>query len=161
MDYQIITDSCCDYTDAQYSDLGVTTVPLTVMWDGVSHSHFSTEEALKNFYDRMRGGLIATTSALNPDNWARAMEPWLEAGEDLLVLAVSSGISATYQSALIAAGDLEEKYPERKIEVVDSLSGSLGEGLLLWHACKGALPGKAWKPTSGGSGRTLPGSAIG
>ena len=57
MDYQIITDSCCDYTYGQYNDLDVTAVPLSVMWDGISHSHFSTEEALKDFYNRMRGVL--------------------------------------------------------------------------------------------------------
>jgi hypothetical protein len=50
---------------------------------------------LKDFYDRMRGGLVATTSALNPDNWASTMEPYLQDGKDLLVLSVSSGISAT------------------------------------------------------------------
>lgn len=130
MSYQIITDSCCDFTEAQYKKLDVTCVPLTVMWDGVSHSHFSTEEALKDFYDRMRFGLIATTSALNPDNWLQAMEPWLQQGRDLLVLTVSSGISAAYQSECIAAQDQAEAYPEREIRVVDSLSGSLGEGRL-------------------------------
>ena len=136
MSYQIITDSCCDFTDQQYQDLNVIAVPLTVMWDGQCHSHFSSEEALKNFYTRMRDGLVATTSALNPDNWARALEPCLKEGKDLLVIAVSSGISTTYQSACIAAGELRESYPDRKIRVVDSLSGSLGEGLLLWHACR-------------------------
>ncbi len=136
MDYQIITDSCCDFTDEEYRRLGVTVAPLCVMWEGQCRSHFSTQEALKEFYDGMRRGLLATTSALNPDAWARAMEPYLQAGQDLLVLAVSSGISATYQSAVIAAQELAEAYPERKILVADSLSGSLGEGLLLWHACK-------------------------
>ncbi len=136
MDYQIITDSCCDFTEAEYRSLGVTAVSLEVMWDGISHSHFSTEAELKDFYEQMRGGLVATTSALNPDSWARAMEPWLAAGQDLLVLAVSSGISGTMQSAVIAARDLKGTYPDRKIWVVDSRSGSLGEGLLLWHACK-------------------------
>lgn len=136
MDYQIITDSCCDFTEEEYRSLGVTAVSLEVMWDGISHSHFSREAELKNFYEQMRGGLVATTSALNPDSWARAMEPWLAAGQDLLVLAVSSGISGTMQSAVIAARELKETYPDRKIWVVDSRSGSLGEGLLLWHACK-------------------------
>lgn len=148
MSYQIITDSCCDFTEVQYKKLDVTCVPLTVMWDGVSHSHFSIEEALKDFYDRMRFGLIATTSALNPDNWLQAMEPWLQQGRDLLVLTVSSGISATYQSACIAAQDLAEAYPEREIRVVDSLSGSLGEGLLLWHACKLRDAGKRLEETT-------------
>ena len=84
----------------------------------------------------MRNGLIATTSALNPDNWIKAMEPFLKEGKDLLVIAVSSGISTTYQSAMIAASELKETYPQRIINVIDSLSGSLGEGLLLWHACR-------------------------
>lgn len=136
MTYQIITDSCCDFTQEQYTAMGVTSVPLSVMWDGVSHDHFSSEEALKDFYQQMRQGLVATTSALNPDSWARAMEPFLREGKDLLVLAVSSGISATCQSAMIAAEELLERYPGRVIQVVDSLSGSLGEGLLLWHACR-------------------------
>lgn len=136
MNYQIITDSCCDFTGAQYAQMNVTCVPLTIFRDGQGHSHFSNEAALKDFYDRMRGGLIATTSALNPADWAGAMEPHLKAGKDLLVLAVSSGISTTYQSAVIAADDLREAYPDRTIRVVDSLSGSLGEGLLLWHACR-------------------------
>lgn len=136
MNYQIITDSCCDFTDEQYRSMDVACVPLTVMWDNRPHTHFSSTPALKDFYNRMRSGLVATTSALNPDNWERAMVPFLEAGKDLLVVTVSSGISATYQSAVIAAEDLREVFPERKICVVDTLSGSLGEGLLLWYACK-------------------------
>ena len=114
----------------------VACVPLSVMWNGQCHDHFSNESALQDFYQQMRNGLIATTSALNPDNWAKTMEPFLKEGKDLLVIAVSSGISTTYQSAMIAAADLREAYPQRIIQVVDSLSGSLGEGLLLWHACR-------------------------
>lgn len=136
MGYQIITDSCCDFSDEQYREMGAVYVPLSVMWDGESHDHFSDAAALRDFYTRMRAGLIATTSALNPQSWARAMEPFLQKEQDVLVLCVSSGISATCQSAFIAAGELAEAYPERRIRVVDSLSGSLGEGLLLWHACR-------------------------
>lgn len=136
MKFQIITDSCCDFTAAEYAAMDVTCVPLTVMWDGESHSHFSDEKILKEFYNQMRRGMTASTSALNPDNWARAMEPFLQDGRDLLVMTVSSGISATYQSAVMAARDLMERYPCCQIRVADSLSGSLGEGLLLWHACR-------------------------
>jgi len=136
MNFQIVTDSCCDFTDAEYKAMNVACVPLSVMWDGQCHNHFSNESELKAFYQQMRNGLIATTSALNPDNWAKTMEPFLKEGKDLLVIAVSSGISTTYQSAMIAAADLREAYPQRVIQVVDSLSGSLGEGLLLWHACR-------------------------
>lgn len=136
MSYQIITDSCCDFTEEEYKSMNVACVPLTVTWDGQAHAHFSSKQALKDFYDRMRCGLVATSSALNPADWEAAMRPWLAKGKDLLVLSVSSAISCTYQSAVIAAEELREKYPDRKICVVDSLSGSLGEGLLLWCACK-------------------------
>ena len=78
MAFQIVTDSCCDFTDAEYKAMNVACVPLSVMWDGQCHNHFSNESALRDFYQQMRNGLIATTSALNPDNWARAMEPFLK-----------------------------------------------------------------------------------
>lgn len=136
MSYQIITDSCCDFTEDVYTAMNVVSVPLSVMWGGRIHGHFSNKEALQEFYRQMRSGLAASTSALNPDNWLQAMEPWLRNGRDLLVLAVSSGVSGTYQSAMIAARELMEQYPDRVIKVVDSLSGSLGEGLLLWYACR-------------------------
>ena len=136
MSYQIITDSCCDFTDEQYRKMNVDYVPLSVIWNGECHSHFSHERALKDFYDKMRQNLVATTSALNPDHWMQVMENHLKKGKDLLVLTVSSGISATYQSAMIAAEELRNRYPGRQIQVVDSLGGSLGEGLLLWHACR-------------------------
>ena len=136
MSYQIITDSCCDFTEDAYTAMNVVSVPLSVMWGGRIHGHFSNKEALQAFYRQMGSGLAASTSALNPDNWLQAMEPWLRNGRDLLVLAVSSGVSGTYQSAVIAARELMEQYPDRVIKVVDSLSGSLGEGLLLWHACR-------------------------
>jgi len=136
MNYQIITDSCCDFTDEQYKALEIAYVPLTVMWDGSTHTHFSSESALQDFYGGMRSGKIAATSALNPNDWRKAMVPFLRQGKDLLVVAVSSAISCTYQSAVIAAAELKEAFPQRTIHVVDSRSGSLGEGLLVWIACK-------------------------
>ena len=108
MSYQIITDSCCDFTDAQYKEKNVLCAPLTVMYNGQSHSNFSDPAAVKAFYDQLRGGVMATTSAVNPDGWAEPMEEALKAGQDVLVLAFSSGLSTTYQSAVIAAKDLRE-----------------------------------------------------
>ena len=136
MSYQIITDSCCDFTRQQYQQLDVTCVPLSVVYKGESHSNFSDPAAVKAFYDELRAGVTATTSAVNPDGWAAAMERALKKGEDVLVIAFSSGLSTTYQSAVIAAKDLREVYPERKIYVVDSLCAALGQGLLVHYACK-------------------------
>ena len=135
-DYKILTDSCCDFTDAQYRQLDVACAPLTVMYNGESHNNFSDETAVKAFYDELRTGITATTSAVNPDGWANIMKPILDEGKDILVLAFSSGLSTTYQSAVIAAKELREVYPQRTIHVVDTLCAALGQGLLVWYACK-------------------------
>lgn len=136
MSYQIITDSCCDFTQQQYQELGVTCAPLSVLYNGVNHDNFSDPADVKAFYDELRSGVMATTSAVNPDGWAALMEDALQAGRDVLVLAFSSGLSTTYQSAVIAAKELRETYPDRKILVVDTLCAALGQGLLVWYACK-------------------------
>ena len=116
MKYQIITDSCCDFTDAEYKAMNVACVPLSVIWEGSAHTHFSCESALHSFYNRMREGLVATSSALNPRDWEAAMEPFLQQEKDLLVLTVSSGISGTHQSAWIAAEELKEKAGVERFE---------------------------------------------
>ena len=135
MSYQIITDSCCDLTDAQLQSLQVRCANLTVMYNGENHTSFSDPAAVKAFYDEIRGGVMATTAAANPDDWAQMMKPALEAGEDVLVITFSGGMSTTYQSAVIASKDLLEEYPQRKIIVIDSLAAALGQGLLVYHAC--------------------------
>ena len=135
MSYQIITDSCSDLTEAQLQYLQVSCTNLTVMYNGENHTSFSDPAAVKAFYDEIRGGVMATTAAANPDDWAQMMKPALEAGEDVLVITFSGGMSTTYQSAVIASKDLQEEYPQRKIIVIDSLAAALGQGLLVYHAC--------------------------
>jgi len=136
MSYQIITDSCCDFTDAQYTENNVSCACLTVTYNGVSRDNFADPAAVKGFYDELRTGIMASTAAANPDDWARLMQPILQRGEDVLVLAFSSGLSTTYQSAVIAAKELREEYPQRTIRVIDTLCAALGQGLLVWHACR-------------------------
>ena len=136
MSYQIITDSCCDLTEKQLQQWNVLSVPLTLMYNGESHSNFSDEAAVKAFYDVLRSGVTATTAAANPGDWASRMEPLLKEGMDILILAFSSGLSTTCQSAFIAAKELREVYPERTIHVVDTLCAALGQGFLVWQACR-------------------------
>ena len=135
MSYRIVTDTCCDFPMEMYEQLNLTVVPLTLTFRGMEHNAFS-EAFLKDLYNGMRAGEAGSTSAVNPDGWASAMEPILAAGEDVLTLVFSSGLSTTYQSAVIAAQELSEKYPQRKIRVVDTLCASMGQGLLVWYACK-------------------------
>ena len=136
MSYQIITDSCCDFTEDQYRRWNVVCVPMTVLYNGESHENFSDPASVKAFYDQLRGGVTASTAAANPENWAGAMRPFLDRGQDVLVISFTSALSTTYQSAVIAAGELQEEYPQRKIRVVDSLCAALGQGLLVWHSCR-------------------------
>ena len=134
--YKIITDSSCDFTKAQYADLDLSFSSLTLLYKGENHDSFTEEHELKAFYDGIRAGEMPTTSAVNPDAWARTMEPILAEGQDVLCLTFTSGLSTTYQSAVIAADELREKYPQRKINVVDTLCAALGQGLLVWYACR-------------------------
>ena len=135
MSYRIITDSCCDLPETMYGELGLTMIPLTLNFRGQESQDLS-EGFIKEMYAGLRAGEVATTAAANPDGWASVIEPALADGEDALVLAFSSGLSTTYQSAVIAADELLEKYPDRKVSVVDTLCASLGQGLFVWHACK-------------------------
>ena len=134
--YQIITDSCCDFTERQFQDNNVLCVPLSVVWNGEPHDNFSDAASVKAFYDVLRTGVTATTSAANPESWIKVMEPALRDGKDLLVMAFTSALSATYQSAVIAAEELREKYPHRKINVIDTRCAALGQGMLVWYACR-------------------------
>ena len=135
MSYKIITDTCCDFPAQMYKDLDLGVVPLSVLYKGQVTTEY-TEQWLKDLFAGLGAGEKATTSAVNPEGWARVMEPYLQEGQDLLVMAFSSGLSTTYQSAVIAGQELQEKYPQRKICVVDTLCASLGQGLLVWYACQ-------------------------
>ena len=135
MNYQIITDSCCDFPTELYQKLNLDFVPLTVEFRRDTFDD-RNDDSLKDMYDGLRTGEPARTSAVNPSRWSEAMEKALSNGQDVLVLAFSSGLSTTYQSAVIAAEELGEKYPDRTIRVVDTLCASMGQGLLVWYACK-------------------------
>ena len=135
MAYQILTDSCCDFTPEKYRGLGLEALPLSVTYRGRTYDD-RNDETLKELYDGLRAGVVATTAAVNPARWESAMLPILAAGKDVYIMAFSSGLSTTYQSAVIAAEELAEQYPNRKILVSDTLCASLGQGLLVWYACK-------------------------
>ncbi len=135
MAYRIVTDTCCDFPTQMYGELNLSVVPLCVHYKGETVQSYS-EKWLKKMFDGLRKGENATTSAANPQDWQDALAPILAAGEDALVLAFSSGLSTTYQSAVIAAGELAEQYPERTVKVVDTRCASLGQGLLVYYACQ-------------------------
>ena len=133
--YQIITDSGCDLPAEMLAKLDISMVSLSLLYKGQTLPDCVTDET-KEFYAGLRAGEVASTAAVNPDQWAAAMDQALAEGKDVLALAFSSGLSTTYQSAVIAAEDMKEKYPDRKIRVVDTLCASLGQGLLVYYVCQ-------------------------
>ena len=135
-DYVIMTDSCCDLTDQMARELELEVLPLTMHMDGQDYPNDLAGTAISNqeFYKRIRAGKLATTSAVNVGQFQDAMRRVLESGRDIVCVCFSSALSTTYQSAVIAAEDLRSEFPEAEIYVVDSLSASLGQGLLLYLA---------------------------
>ena len=134
--YRIVTDSCCDFTREQYEKLNLIWVPLTLRYKGEEIDGYTEPAELHDFYDGIRAGEMPTTAAVNPESWANAMEIALKNGQDVLCMTFTSALSTTHQSAVIAASELREKYPERKILVVDTLCAALGQGLLVYKACQ-------------------------
>ena len=133
-EYVIFTDSCCDVSPELLAQWGVPYANMTFTFDGEDKEYISTDISNEEFYDRMRQGAHARTAAINADAFARAFTPVLENGEDILYVAFSSGLSTTVNSARMAAEELKEIYPDRKIAIVDTLAASAGGGLMVYMA---------------------------
>ncbi len=129
--YVIFTDSACDIKPELLSEWGVTYRPLTFYFNGDAREYSNDDMPVGEFYEKMRQGGVAKTSAVNVDAFEEAFETLLKEGKDILYLGFSGGLSTTCNSARIAAGELADKYPERKTVVVDTLCASAGQGLLV------------------------------
>ena len=143
-DFVLLTDSSADLSAGLVRELGVEVLPLSFTMGGKTYRNWPDNREMDpgRFYKLLREGGSATTSAVNVSEFADCIEPHLQAGRDVLVLAFSSGLSATCHSAQIAAGELMEQYPDRKVYVVDTLCASLGQGLLVWYAANLKKQGK-------------------
>ena len=144
-EFVLMTDSSADLSQEMVQELGVTVLPLSFTIQGKAYRNYpdNREMDLPLFYDMLRAGELATTSAVNVAEYTQAVEPILQEGKDVLILAFSSGLSSTYQASVLAAGELREKYPDRKIYTVDTLCASLGQGLLVYLAAQEQRKGKS------------------
>ncbi|WP_191396427.1 DegV family protein [Flavonifractor sp. An306] len=142
--YVLFTDSSADLSQQLVEELGVEVLPLCFTMGDKTYRNWPDNREMdpEEFYRMLREGAMATTSAVNVGDYTEALTPFLEAGKDVLVLAFSSGLSATCNSARIAAQELNEQYPQQRVRVVDTLCASLGQGLLVWHAAKLKQSGK-------------------
>ena len=143
--YVIITDSSCDLPDRLVRELELEVLPLAFIMDGRTYRNYpdNREMSPEDFYGRQKDGLMATTNAVNVGEASDAMEAVLKQDKDVLVLGFSSGLSTTYNSFKIAADELAEKYPSRRIYTVDTLCASLGQGMFVYQAAKMRQEGKS------------------
>ena len=131
--YIITTDTTTDLPEdyIKKHDLGI--MSLTYTLEGTTYSKDNPLD-VRLFYEKMRNGSMPTTSQVNHENAKNIFLPYLKDGYDILHIAFSSGLSGSYNSTRIAAEELSEEFPDRKITIIDSLAASLGEGLLVHKA---------------------------
>lgn len=130
-DFVLFTDSACDLPHATLEAWGVGYRTLSFQFDGDGTVYYNHEMTTDDFYARMKSGGVAKTSAVNAESFMQGFEQVLREGKNLLYLGFSSGLSATYQAGRVAAAELAEKYPERRILTVDTLCASVGQALIV------------------------------
>jgi len=133
MSFKIFTDAAADMPLELATELDIAVAPMGVTIGDVTFTHdsYEREMSISEFYSRIRAGESATTAAVSPADWMKIIEPELQAGNDALILAFSSALSATSNNAKLVADELSEKYPDRKIFAVDTLCASVGEALIV------------------------------
>lgn len=120
--FTLATDTSCDVFRDELDEMGIAWVPLTFTLNGETHpDDFTRDEQYKAFYDAVRKGAMPTTSQINTFNQSEFLEKLAESGAtDIVYLTLSSGLSATYESACMAAEEVQRKHAGVHIEVVDT-----------------------------------------
>ncbi len=143
-DFIIITDSTTDLPFEYVKENNLVIVPLQYNINNKAYFNYldEREQTFKEFYSLMREGKMSNTSQVNSEDFKEVYIKYLKEGKDILGISFSSGLSGTFNSLRLAVEELKEEFPERKIMVVDSLSASMGEGLLVHYAVNAKKEGK-------------------
>ena len=148
-EYIISTDTSCDFPLEYVKQHQLPLVTLFYSIDGVTGENgCPSSDVLKNFYDKMRAGSMTKTQQASIEDTEKVFREILQEGKDILHIAFSSGLSGTANAARLAAENMMEEFPERKIIVIDSLCASLGQGLLVDYALKLQQQGKNMEETA-------------
>ena len=131
--FVIVTDSCCDLPASLAEEMDLAVIHLNVLVEDQTYTNYLDwrEIAAGAFYDLMREEKTASTSAPSIGDFAAVLEPILQQGKDVLYLGFSSALSSTVSTGILAAQELMEQYPDRKVLCVDTLCASLGQGLFV------------------------------
>ena len=138
IEYRLFTDMTADISEELLSRCGeISFLPMPVRIGEVEYMYgLDSDMSVQHFYDMQRNGCFATTAQITPAVFMEAFEPWLKQGVDILYLCFSSGLSGCWASAQMAARELREAYPGRRIICIDTLGASIGEGLLIYEASR-------------------------
>lgn len=150
MAFEILTDSSANLSKSMIQELGVKVLPLSFFVGEEEHKGYKEDEDFDyaSFYEQLRNKVHVKTALVNVDAFIKAFEEILNTGKDLLAIIMSSGISGTFQSAKVAADTVRERFPDRQVIVIDSLSASVGQGLLVYYAAKMRDEGKSIEETA-------------
>lgn len=134
MSFVLVSDATLDLSVDLIEKFDIKVVPMMFNLDGKEYLHYPDERNMSNeeFYQALKDGKTSSTSQINPMTYVEFMTPILASGMDILYICFTSGLSGTYQSALLAKDMLLEDFPERKIEVIDSLCASAGQGYFVY-----------------------------
>lgn len=143
--YTIVTDSAANLTDGLIETYQIPIVSLSYIMGGESYLSYEpgVKQDLKAVYAEMRNKTSVKTSCLNAGHCREVLETVLKQGQDVVFIAFSSGLSASYKVAEETVIELRRDYPERKILIADSLSAALGQGRLVTLACEMREAGKS------------------
>ena len=134
MAIKLLTDSCSDLDKSFIEQNNIDLIALMYTIEGKDYYDDFTSISAKEFYNKIRNGLLSKTSLINSLRYDDFFRKHLDAGDDIVYIGFSSALSGSYQSSVISADELKRKYPDRKIKVIDSKCASMGEGLLVIYA---------------------------
>ncbi len=137
MSFVAITDTSGNLPNEQVQKADLKVIAFPYFINGKEYACLDSDSFCGDaFYAQIKDGMKVTTSQISPQQYSDFFEPWLQQGQDVVFVCMSSGISGSCNSARIGAQMLLEQYPERQIEVVDTLGASLGEGLVALEAAR-------------------------
>ncbi len=140
MNVQVVVDSAADLPKKFYDEFSIEMVPLTVHLNGEEHLDYQTIDP-KTVYDAMREGAVPKTSQGAPEAFYDVFKKHTERNVPIIYIGLSSELSGTYQSAVIAKQQIDEEFPDNDIYLIDTQAASMGIGLIAYHIAKAAKEG--------------------
>lgn len=137
--YLIVTDACSDIIPEYADRENIKVIPMeVVMTDGFKFNatYDNKEVPLSDFYKKVEGGLMSSTTAITPQAYLDFFRPLLKEGNDILYNCFTSGMSSTYTNSLLAQKQLKEEFPDRKLIIVDSVGATGGMGYQTYFAAE-------------------------